>query len=107
MVFKVLKVATKCFICNIVLKNGHNQSINSLEAFSFKMLSEEGRIVVNSLFWNNLALSQAHNKFLLNLKKDWEDDLNFYLKKWIDLKVPEERISVLYYIKYCREHFGK
>ena len=77
MVFKVLKVATKGFICNIVLKNRHNQSINSLEAFSFKIFSEEGRIVVNSLFWNNLALSQAHNKFLLNLKKGWEDDLNF------------------------------
>ena len=107
MVFKVLKVATKGFICNIVLKNGHNQSINSLEAFSFKMLSGEGKIVVNSLFWNSLALSQAYNKFLLNLKKDWEDDLNFYLKKQIDLKVAEERISVLYYIKCCREHVGK
>ena len=39
--FKVLKVATNGFTCNIVLEHRHNDPINSLEALSFKMLSEE------------------------------------------------------------------
>ena len=41
--FKVLNVATNSFTCNIVLKYRHNHPINSLEALSFKMLSEKVR----------------------------------------------------------------
>ena len=67
--FKILKVATNGFTCNILLEHRHNHPINSLEALSFKMLSEEVRKEVNSVFLNNLTPSQAHNKFLLNLKK--------------------------------------
>ena len=53
--FKVLKVVTNGFTCNILLEHRHNNPINSLEALSFKMLSEEVREEVTSLFLNNLT----------------------------------------------------
>ena len=45
--FKVLKVATNGFTWNIVLEHKHNHPINSLEALSFEMLSEEVRKEAN------------------------------------------------------------
>ena len=48
--FKVLKVATNGFICNIALEHRDDHLIYSLEALSFQMLSEErGKFVVLTL----------------------------------------------------------
>ena len=69
--FKILKVATNGLNCNIVLKHKHNHFINSLEALSFEMPSEEVRKEVNSLFWNNLNTFASIQRILPNLKKDW------------------------------------
>ena len=55
---------------------------------------------------NNLTPSQAYNEFLLNLKKDCEDDLNFHLQKADRSKCPRRRDFNSLYIKYCQEHFG-
>ena len=83
MTCKVLKVETNGFTCNIVHEQRHNHPINSLEALSFKMLSEEVRKEMNSLFLNN--------EFLLNLKKDCEDDLTFHLQKADRFNCPRPR----------------
>ena len=69
----------------------HKLPINSFEALSFKMLSEEVRKEANSLFLNNLIPSQACNKFLQNLKKDYENNLNFHLQKFDRSKCPRRR----------------
>ena len=95
MTFKVLKVATNGFTCNIVLKRRQNHPINSLEALSFKILSEEVRKKVNSLLMNNLTPSQGYNEFLLNLRKDCEDDLTFHFQKADIFNCPRRRILIL------------
>ena len=77
MTFKVLKVATNGFTCNIELEHRHNHPINYLEASSFKMLSEEVRKEVKSLFLNNLTPSQACNEFFIVLQ--WSGSLLFSL----------------------------
>ena len=74
-----------------MLERRHNHAINSLEAMSFKILSDEVRKEVNSLFLNNLTRSQANNEFLLNLKTDCKDDLNFHLPKAVRSKCPRRR----------------
>ena len=82
----------------------HDHSINSLEALNFKILSDEVRKEANSLVLNNLTPSQAYKEFLLNLKKDCEDDLNFQLQKADGCKCPRRRNFNSLYIKYCQEH---
>ena len=88
-----------------MLEHRHNHAINSLDALSFKMLSDEVRKEVNSLFLNNLTPSQVHNEFLLNLRKDCEDDLNFNLQKVDRSKCPRRRNFNSFYIKYSQKHF--
>ena len=69
----------------------HKLPINYFEALSFKMLSDEVRKEANSLFLNNLIPSQACNEFLQNLKKDYQDNLNFHLQKLDRSKCPRRR----------------
>ena len=66
----------------------HKLPINSFEALSFKMLSDEVKKEANSLFLNNLI---PCNKFLQNLKKDYENNLNFHLQKFDRSKCPRRR----------------
>ena len=66
----------------------HKLPINSFEALSFKMLSDEVKKEANSLFLNNLI---PCNKFLQNLKKDYENNLNFHLQKLDRSKCPRRR----------------
>lgn len=73
-----------------MLEHRHNHHINSLEVLSFKMLSDEARKEVNSLFLNNLTPSQAYNTYLLNLEKDCEDNLNVQLRKVNISKCPRQ-----------------
>ena len=58
------------------------------EALSFEMLSDEVKKEANSLFLNNLI---PCNKFLQNLKKDYENNLNFHLQKFDRSKCPRRR----------------
>ena len=102
MTIKVLKIATNGFTCNIVLEHRHNHHINSLEVLSFKMLSDEARKEVNSLFLNNLTPSQV----LLNLKMDCEDDFNFHLQKENRSTYSRQRDFNSLNIKYSQEQFG-
>ena len=71
------------------------------------MLSDEVRKEVNSLLLNNLTPSQTYNEFLLNLKIDCQDDLNFHLQKADRSECPRRRDFNPLYIKYCQEHFGR
>ena len=64
MTFKVLKVATNGFTRNTVLDHRHNHPINSLEALSFKALSEKVRKEVNSLFLNTQRILAKFEKGL-------------------------------------------
>ena len=48
------------FCSNIDLDHTHNHPINSLEALSFKMLTEEVKNKVLSLLATGLTPSQAH-----------------------------------------------
>lgn len=66
----------------------HKLPINSFEALSFKMVSDEVKKEANSLFLNNLI---PCNKFLQNLKKDYENNLNFHLQKFDRSKCPRRR----------------
>ena len=106
MTFKVVKVATNDFTCNIELEHRHNYAINSLEALSFNILLDEVRKEVNPLFLNNLTPSQKYNEFFLNLKKDCVDDLNFHLQTAGRSKCPKRRDFNSLCIKHCQEHFG-
>ena len=60
MAVKTYKDVLDAFTCNIGLERRHNHPINSLEAFRFKMMSDEVKKKVNSLF--------AYREFLMNLK---------------------------------------
>ena len=63
--------------CNVLIKHFHNNAVNSLEALSFKMLSTEIKIEIQTLFSSGLTPSQAYNEFLRNLQSNSEDELNF------------------------------
>ena len=54
------KVPLNQFCSNIDLDHTHNHPINSLEALSFKMLTEEVKNKVLSLLATGLTPSQAH-----------------------------------------------
>ena len=54
---------------------------------------------------NNLTPSQAYNEYLLNLKEDFDDDLNFHLQKEDRSKCSRRRNFNSLYVKYCQEHF--
>ena len=64
--FKDFKVPLKGLCCNINLEHAHNHPINSLECLIFKMLTEEIKNEVLSLFAIGLA-PQAHKEFLQRL----------------------------------------
>ena len=57
MYFKVRKAAINGFSCYIVLVHRHNHPVNSLEALSFIMPSDEVRKEINSLFSTGLTPS--------------------------------------------------
>ena len=105
-VFKDFKVPLNGFCCNINLEHTHNHPINSLEALSFKMLTEEVKNEVLSLFATGLTPSQAHKGFLRRLMDDCPDDSTFHLQRPDGSKCPRQRDFNSIYIKYCGEIFG-
>lgn len=80
--------------------------INSLEAFSFKKISDEVKRKVNSLFGNGFTPSQAYNRFLMNSKNNYNNELNFHLQKTDGSKSRRRRDFNYLYVKYFQEHFG-
>ena len=100
MYFKVGKAAINGFSCYIVLEHRDNHPVNSLEALSLKMLSDdEVRKEINSLFSTGLTPSQAYNEFLMNMKKDCQDELDFHLQKTDRSKCPRRSDFNSLYIK--------
>ena len=81
--------------------------INSLEAFSFKMMSDEVKRKINSLFGNGFTPSQAYNRFLMNSKNNYNNELNFHLQKTDGPKCRRRRKFNSLYVKHFQEHFGR
>ena len=81
--------------------------INSPEVFSFKMISDEVKRKVNSLFGNGFTPSQAYNQFLINSKNNYHNELNFHLQKTDGSKCRRRRDLNSSYVKYFQKHFGK
>ena len=105
--FKVFKVPLNGFCCNTNLGHTHNHPINSLEALNFKMLTEEVKNEVLSLFATGLTSSQANKEFLRRLMDDCPEDLTFHLQRLVrSNKCPRQRDFNSLYIKYCGEIFG-
>ena len=105
-IFKVLKDNVNTLSCYVFIKHCHNHAVNSLEALSFKMLSTEIKIEIQTLFSSGLTPSQAYNEFLRNLQSNSEDELNFHLKKADRSKCPRRKDFNSLHIKYCHEKFG-
>ena len=106
MTFKVLKVPLNGFSCNVNLKHTHNHPINSFEALSFKMLTEEAKNEFLSSSATGLTPSQAYKEFLRRLMDDCPDDLTFHLQRSDRSQGPRQRDFNSLYIKYCGEIFG-
>ena len=56
---------------------------------------------------NNLTPLQVYNYFLINLKKDCEVELGFYLQKADRSKCPRHKKFNSLYIKYFQKYFGE
>ena len=106
MTFKVSKILFNGFCCEVTLEQTHNYPINSLEALSFKFLTQDVKSEVLALFAKGLTPSQAHKVFVRNLMNECEDDLTFHLKSSDRSKCPRRRDFNSIYIKYCQEVFG-
>ena len=81
--------------------------INSPEVFSFKMMSDEVKRKVNSLFGNGFTPSQAYNQFLINSKNNYDNELNFHLQKTDGSNCRRRRDFNSLYVKHFQEHFGR
>ena len=81
--------------------------IISLEGFSFKMMSDECKRKFNSLFGNGFTPSQAYNKFLMNSKNNYDNELNFHLQKTDGSKCCRRRDFNSLCVKYYLVHFGR
>ena len=81
--------------------------INSLEAFTFKKMSDEVKRKADSLFGNGFTTSQAYNRFLMNSKNNYDSELNFHLQKTNGSKSRRCRDFNSLYVKYFQEHFGR
>ena len=103
--FKVFKVPLNKFYCNTNLEHTHNHPIKSRKDLSFKMLTEEVKNEVLSLFAIGLT-PQAHKIFLQKLMDDCPDDLTFHLQRSDRSKCPRQRDFNSLYIMYCGEIFG-
>ena len=68
------------------------------------MVSDEVKREVNSLFANSFAPSQPDSGFLINLKNNYENELNFISKKTVLSKCPRRRNINSSYAKCCQKH---
>ena len=107
MTFKVLKNhLLDSFPCSVHIENCHNHNINSLEALSFRMLTDDIKTEINGHFSSGLTPSQAYSEFVRNLRHKSEDDLHFHVNKADRSKCPRRRDFNFLYAKYCADHFG-
>ncbi|XP_066923705.1 uncharacterized protein [Clytia hemisphaerica] len=105
--FKVIKCPSHSNAsCQLTMTYEHNHPVNSLEALSFKRISEEILIEVQNLFEKGNTPSQAYQEFLRTLKLHCEDQIKFHLSKADRSKCPRRRDFNSLYIKFCKEKFG-
>ncbi|XP_066936171.1 uncharacterized protein [Clytia hemisphaerica] len=104
--FKVLKNHLDNFPCSVHIENSHNHAIYSLEALSFRTLTEEVKTEINSFFTSGLTASQAYIEFMRNLRHKSEDDLKFHINKADRSKCPGRRDFNFLYAKWAVDHFG-
>ena len=64
--------------CVIILENYHNHPTQSLEATSFKDLTDLVKEKINSLFELGMSPSLVCKEFLQSLRKDCDDELMFH-----------------------------
>lgn len=70
-------------------------------------MSDEVKRKVDSLFGNGFTPSQAYNRFLMNSKNNYDNELNFHLQKTNGSKSRRLRDFDSLYVKYFQEHFGR
>lgn len=105
--FKIYnELPTSGFSSKIYLEHTHNHPLNSLEALSFKSISDEVKSKINELFSTGLTPSHAYREFLRNLKNSCQNELDFHLKKSDRSKCPRRRDFNSIYLQYCKELFG-
>ena len=90
----------------IILENHCNHPTQSLEATSFKDLTDLVKENVNNLFELGISPSLAQKEFLQNLRKDCNDELMFHKQKADRLLCPRKRDFNFLYSKFCKEKFG-
>ena len=71
------------------------------------MMSDEVKRKVNSLFGNGFTSSQAYNRFLMNSKNNYDNELNFQPQKTDRSKCRRRRDFNSLYVKYFQEYFGR
>ena len=92
--------------CSIVLEHKHNHAVNSLQALSFKSISQETVDSITALFESGMTASQAYAEFLRDLRNNCKSDLEFHLKKADRANCPRRMDFNVLYAKFCVDKFG-
>ena len=109
MIFKVLKPEFSLqneYPCIVYIEKSHNHPTQSLEATSFKDLTDSVKERVNGLFEIGMSPSLAYKEFLQNLRAECEDELIFHKQKADRSLCPRRRDFNFLYSQYCRDKFG-
>ena len=88
--------------CLIIFENHHNHPTQSLEATSFKDLTDLVKEKFNSLFELGMSPSLAYKEFLQNLRKDCDDELMFHRQKANRSLCPRKRDLNFLYSQCCK-----
>ena len=73
--------------CLILIEHEHNHPIKALQSFSFKSISVTVANSIRLLFKRNMSPSLAYHEFIQQLRSDCNNDVEFHIKKQIDLFV--------------------
>ena len=88
------------------MENYHNHPTQSLEATSFKDLTDLVKEKINSLFELGMSLSLVCKEFLQNFRKDCDDELMFYKQKADRSLCIRRRDFNFLYSQFYKEKFG-
>ena len=88
------------------MENHHNHPTQSLEATSFKDLTDLVKEKVNSLFKLGMSPSLAYKEFLQNLRKDCDNESMFHKQKADHSLCSPRRDFNFLYSQFCKEKFG-
>ena len=79
--FKVRKVPTNDFPCEVIIENFLNHLVNSLEVTIFKELSKQVCEKVKNMFTLGMVPSRVYYEFMQELRVGCIEELEFLVKK--------------------------